>query len=636
MRFKCKLSAVLFMAGILFTAGARRGTAQPTWTEVTTAGGPVSGRETPSAVYDPSSNSLIVFGGLSLEEPCCNNSLNEVWVLTNANGLGGTPTWMQLTPAAPTGVPAGRSSLSAVYDSANNRMIIFGGGQFGTSVFNTLYNDVWVLTNANGLGGTPSWVPLAPTGGPPPARAGQQAVYDSQNNRMIIYGGGNNGIEDVPTDVWVLTNANGLGGTPTWLQFSPANGAPAAEHYATGYDPNTNRMIFFGGCCYWTNATWALLNANGLGGTPTWMQLSPGGTLPAIRQTPAYGYDPTNNFLVIFGMAGPGTAYNDTWQLLNANGAAGTPEWMNLIPNDASGSPPIISGYNTSSASGYDIANQRLISLENTPVAGGGAILQPWVLALHPTCVPPLSIFPDTSGAAGLSDVILSNQRMNGGLLEADVLVQNHVRFWLSASPASTSPTNPLLLTDTAAGLAGLLGTLYLVPPCAGGLSLTPPFVNCSSPGEAAWTVEFCSPGTETLTLSLTTTSVAATLTEFLLQGLPGVSEVTSIVDISKQLYANVPLFKTAVDCAAKGPSASNAACIGSAFLELAFNANQRAETGAILAANDITLGIPALVEALLGVPLDAEEMFGDWIIYDIQTGSVGHLGTEVIKLEGQ
>ena len=261
-------------------------------------------------------------------------------------------------------------------------MTIFGGGQFGTSSFNALYDDVWVLTNANGVGGTPTWLPLAPVGGPPAPRAGHVAVYDTQNNQMVIFGGGNNGIESVPNDVWVLSNANGLGGTPTWTQLSPGGVPPSRrEHFAAGYDANTNRMMIFGGCCYWTNDSWVLTNANGLAGTPQWIQLSPGGTLPGIRNTPAFGYDPGGNFLLIFGIAGAGLTYNDTWELLGANDSSGTPQWVNLIPNGQAGSPPINSGFNTSAASSYDIKNQRLISLENIPDGTGGAVLQPWVLA---------------------------------------------------------------------------------------------------------------------------------------------------------------------------------------------------------------------------------------------------------------
>lgn len=491
MRQQRMLSTVLFLLS-LSLATARISMAQPTWTELATSGGPVSGREAPSAVYDPTSNRLIVFGGSSLEEPCCDNSLNETWVLTNANGTGGTPTWMQLTPSAPSGLPPARTDLSAVYDSTNNRMIIFGGGQFGPSLFHALFNDVWVLTYANGLGGTPTWMPLTPTGGPPPARAGHEAVYDAQNNRMIVYGGGNNGIEDVPTDVWVLTNANGLGGTPTWLQFSPPNGSPAEEHYATGYDPNTNRMIFFGGCCYWTNNTWVLENANGLGGAPAWMQLSPGGTLPALRQTPAYGYDPSNNFLLIFGTSGPGGAYNDTWQLLNANGAAGTPTWTNLIPNGEPSSPPTISGYNTSSASGYDVANQRLISLDNTPVSGGGAVLQPWVLALQPPkpqvlIVPGIlgtKLFAPGGGSGGV--VWLSDQTIQNALTLTGALSDTNAwnTFGImafssynnpSSSPLSVGPIfsldevppgNPAVSMSLSCPIAELLGIQFSFLDC--------------------------------------------------------------------------------------------------------------------------------------------------------------------------
>jgi hypothetical protein len=279
--YKCfLLAAVILVSSNIHAFG------QATWTQLVTAGGPSPGRDNPGAVYDPSSNRLMVFGGNAETTTCC-TYLNDVWVLTNANGLGGTPTWAELAPAGPSGFPPGRNSLSVVYDQATNRMILFGGGQFGGSVYSTLFNDVWVLTNANGIGGTPTWMPLTPTGGPPPPRAGHEAVYDAQNNRMIIYGGGNNGIEDVPTDVWILTNANGLGGTPAWLQVSPGDGAPREEHYAAGYDPNTNRMIFFGGCCYWSNESWVLSNANGLDGDPAWLQLSPGGTLynrPHINQ----------------------------------------------------------------------------------------------------------------------------------------------------------------------------------------------------------------------------------------------------------------------------------------------------------------------------------------------------------------
>ena len=58
-----------------------------------------------------------------------------------------------------------------------------------------------------------TWTQLSPSGTPPVARGlhGSTGVYDSGNNRMIVFGG-RDGSGNNLNDVWVLTNANGLGG----------------------------------------------------------------------------------------------------------------------------------------------------------------------------------------------------------------------------------------------------------------------------------------------------------------------------------------------------------------------------------------------------------------------------------------
>jgi hypothetical protein len=156
-----------------------------------------------------------VFGG-NLAFP--GTDQNDVRVLTNADGTGGAPAWITL---APTGsLPPIREQAAVAYDQANNRMIMFGGGLNTGGDFQEK-NDVWVLTNANGLGGTPAWTELAPLGPPPPPRAFPSADYDPVTNRLIVFGGNNAG---PPTfnDAWILTHANGLGGTPEWIQLFPA------------------------------------------------------------------------------------------------------------------------------------------------------------------------------------------------------------------------------------------------------------------------------------------------------------------------------------------------------------------------------------------------------------------------------
>src|SRR5205807_4899288 len=155
--------------------------------------------------------------------------------------------------------------------SVNSKMIVFGGEQPSVNAS----NDVWVLSNANGVG-TPTWNTLSPTGGPPPARAFHAAVYDAASNRMIVFGGSQ--ASQLSNDVWVLSNANGFGGTPAWSQIIPVGTPPAARsEHSTVYDAASNRMIVFGGGIagsLWLNDVWVLSNANGLGGIPAWTQLS--------------------------------------------------------------------------------------------------------------------------------------------------------------------------------------------------------------------------------------------------------------------------------------------------------------------------------------------------------------------------
>gem|GEM_PF-2046124 len=354
------------------------------WTKLSPTGeppAPRSGAIVP--VYDPSSNRLIIFGGNTII-PCC-TAYNDVWVLTNANGLGGTPQWIKLNPIGLSGFPAPRGHHTAVYDSANNRMTIFAGGQWnqtspGFFIFVPRFNDVWVLTNANGLGGASEWIPLSPSGSAPAPRELARAVYDPGSNRMTIFGGGNNGINDVPNDVWVLTNANGLGGAPAWIQLNPTGQIPPAvqSHTAT-YDPITNRMtIFAGSTPSFINDTHVLTNANGLGGTPQWINLGPTGPLPSVRGTHIYGYDSVQNRLVISGQGNSSGLFNDVWVLTHANGLGGAPAWVNTIPNGVSCSPPadvIIHGGT------LDPARNRLIEVRGGSDVPAAIGLEVWVLA---------------------------------------------------------------------------------------------------------------------------------------------------------------------------------------------------------------------------------------------------------------
>ena len=285
----------------------------PVWTStiVDGAAGSPPPRLGPTAGYDASSNRMMVFGGAAY---------NDVWVLSNANGLGGTSVWTNTVAQGAAGSPPPRSIHTAVYDAASNRMMVFGG--LGSSI----YNDVWVLSNANGLGGTSVWTNTVAQGaaGSPIGRYAHTSVYDASGNRMIVFGGSDD--TTYYNDVWVLSNANGLGGTSVWAN-TVAQGAGMSSPWRGGhsavYDAASNRMVMFGGYNGTTyyNDVWVLSNANGLGGTPGWTNTVAQGAAgsPLGRVQPAAVYDASGKRMILFGGDIFTTYYNDVWVLSNAN-----------------------------------------------------------------------------------------------------------------------------------------------------------------------------------------------------------------------------------------------------------------------------------------------------------------------------
>jgi hypothetical protein len=317
-----------------FTAGSQAST-------------PDTGLEFHSAVFDPSTKVMMAFGGIDSGDESAGT--NAVLLYAPANSPSANFT--VLIPNGAPGAPPARQGHNAVYDAVNNRMIVFGGDSCQPDFFTcskaTWFNDVWVLSNANGQGGTPVWTQLSPSGTPPTPRAYSTAVYDAASNTMIVFGGVQS--STAYSDVWVLSNANGLGGTPTWTQLSPSGTSPLG--YVAGvYDQTNNILITFGGpnpsLTNSTNAVWTLSHANGLGGTPQWTNIVANGAAgsPPLRFADTAIYDQANNRMIVFGGATPSNKYNggyvglnDVWVLANANGSGGSPTWTQLKPK---GAPP--------------------------------------------------------------------------------------------------------------------------------------------------------------------------------------------------------------------------------------------------------------------------------------------------------
>ena len=167
--------------------------------------------------------------------------------------------WTQLTPVHS---PSARYGHVEIFDSYHRRFIVFGGTN-GSS----WYSDTWRLS-ADGCG--VDWDSVSTTGGPP-ARAFASAIYDSLNNRMVVFGGQNG--SGLTNSTWVLNLS-----TWQWSDLSPSGTAPCARRgAAVAYNPSDPAMYLHegetvaGAIASWDS--WKLTLPTS--GTPTWSRISP-------------------------------------------------------------------------------------------------------------------------------------------------------------------------------------------------------------------------------------------------------------------------------------------------------------------------------------------------------------------------
>jgi len=342
-------------------------TVSQSWSALAASG--IPGRSHHVSAYAGPSNRLIVFGGVG-----AGGAMNDTWVLQNANG-NGSAAWSQLaTSGTP---PAPRYDHAAAYDAVNNRLIVFGGYSpdppYG-------FSDVWVLSNANGLGGTPTWTQLAPGGGTPGLRGGSDVAYNPASNRLILFGGvhPDDGCAYASNDIWILTNANGLGGAPTWTLL-PTSGLPPYPRSGAvmGYDGATNRLVLQGGadpCASLFAEARTLIHADGLGGTPTWTTLPLTDPEPPRRMEHAGIYDTATDRLVTFG--GLDLAAQPQEDLLLVTSVMNGPSagWTSLPVPPGHPSPRF--GHTLS----WDPLNRRVILFGGN--SGSGYASDTWVLQL--------------------------------------------------------------------------------------------------------------------------------------------------------------------------------------------------------------------------------------------------------------
>ncbi len=208
-------------------------TAAPTWSIIPTQGDVPLSRRAVASAYDAVDDRLVVFGGSDILSPFSHVPLDELSILS----FTGTPTWTSVAPAG--AWPAPRSRATCVFDAARQRYLLM----FGQGASDDL-RDVWELR----LEPTPMWRHMFPAGPLPPARSGAMAVYDSERDRVVVFGGHSRSAPDFfdvfYDDVWGLDLSIGDG---TWQLLPTAPGPSRRMDGTLSLDRTNGRALLYGG-----------------------------------------------------------------------------------------------------------------------------------------------------------------------------------------------------------------------------------------------------------------------------------------------------------------------------------------------------------------------------------------------------
>jgi hypothetical protein len=282
-----------------------------TWTYRTPASSPPP-RYAHAMAYDPRRQRIILFGG---HGQGFSQVYDDTWEYDGS-------TWVQRSPAT---TPPARYAHAMAFDSARDRLVMFGGS--GT------ITDTWEWNGADWLQRT---VTPSPSGSVAPVMA-----YDPVRQRTVLFGASGNETWEWDGSAWshllpakapgardglglawdlarqrVLLVGGLLAGHPqfdvwawdgnTWASLTPANAPPGADELGLAYDAVRQRLIAVAidpaSSTYRTHE----LDAQ------SWHDVT--ALAPAGRVAPSLAYDSAHQQMVLFGGYTEGHGYfDDTW-----------------------------------------------------------------------------------------------------------------------------------------------------------------------------------------------------------------------------------------------------------------------------------------------------------------------------------
>jgi hypothetical protein len=168
-------------------------------------------RHNADMIYDAATGNVVLFGGYD------GQYLGDTWT------WDGTTWAEQTTPTA----PAPRDTGSFVFDAATGTGILYGGFN-GVAAF----TDTWAWTSS-------AWTQLSPATSPGPVTSAWDAAYDAATRQVLLFGGGqyNHTNSDATWD---------FNGT-TWTQLSPVTSPGGRGVGSMTYNSDNGRIVLFGG-----------------------------------------------------------------------------------------------------------------------------------------------------------------------------------------------------------------------------------------------------------------------------------------------------------------------------------------------------------------------------------------------------
>ena len=274
------------------------------WLNVTPDGDSPIGRHEHAAVYDVANERVVLFGGLDWSW----DALGDTWQWNGSE-------WLDISPS-PLGDPVGMYNHSMAYDIARDRVVMWSGHYDFTDG-----ESIWEWVN-NG------WLNVIPSGIHPSDRYDHNMIYDNRAERVVLFGGMDTADYYDPDEVndtwewdgvmWVERMAASVFKEwygDSWKTRTSTLGQPVARiWHGMVYDEYRGASYLYGGYENGTNLS-DLWRYNG----STWTQLAPAYDIePPGRRQHAMAYDTERRRIIVFsggeGSTSSAGVHHDLWE----------------------------------------------------------------------------------------------------------------------------------------------------------------------------------------------------------------------------------------------------------------------------------------------------------------------------------